>query len=80
MVSGPLAISVLLSVDKCECEFPHPFLGRSIHVPPLGLGQVDAVWCPRHGGLALNCKLSRSFDHGDGTRMPKDMPLPNGTL
>jgi hypothetical protein len=80
MASRPLAISALLSVDKCESEFPHHSLGRSIHVPTLGLGQADTVWCPRHGGLALNCKMSRSFDHGVGTRMPKDGPLPNATL
>jgi len=52
---------------------------RMKDVPTLGLGQADAVCCPRCGGLAVNCKLSRSFDHGDGTRMPKDGPLPNAT-
>jgi hypothetical protein len=79
MTSGPLAMSALLSVDECESEFLHHFLGRSIYVPTLGLGQANAMWCPRHGGLALNCKLSRYFDHGDSTRKPKDGPLPNAT-
>lgn len=80
MASEPLAISALLSVDECESEFPHPFLGRSINVPTLGFWQADAVWGPRCGDLALNCKLSRSFDHGDRTKTPKDGPLPNATL
>jgi hypothetical protein len=61
MSSGPLSA---LCCQTRESEFLQSFLGRSMHVPTLQLGQADARRCPRHGGFSLHCKLSRTFGPG----------------